>query len=107
MAFTYEQLEQSLIDNTVMEKVFNNGVHLVYRITPIAGYVLHDKGRDFTEIDPITSEEVIRLGYTSTSTSCPANYDFEANPREFYAVLASDVPADQIFAVGGDNHETV
>lgn len=31
--------------------------------------------------------------------------DFVANPREFYTVPESSVPADQIFGGGGNNHE--
>lgn len=99
MVITYETLTPTLIENTSMQKSFRDGEHTAYIITPNEGYVLHDKGRDWTDFDPATGEEVVYLGYTGGSASCGANYDFEENPREFYAVLESTVPADQIFGV--------
>ena len=102
---TYEDVIPSMIPNTIMQKVFRDGVHQVYRLAPIDGYILHDAGRDWTEFDPITGEEVLYQGYTTGSTSCAANYDFVANPREFYAVPADSVPADQIFGGVNNDHE--
>lgn len=101
MAYSYEDLNPTLIENTTMQKTLLNGVHRSYRITPISGYVLHDKSLDFA----IDFEGVdIRQGYTTATCTCGANYDFAANPREFFAVLADSVPSDQIF--GGDtDHE--
>lgn len=101
-----ELVTPTLIANTTMYKYINsNGVHSNYRITPNEGYVLHDQKRDwYEEFDdegnPIGTPI---LGFTRGTASCEANYDFIANPREFYAVLATTVPADQIFG-GGDNN---
>lgn len=95
------------IENTSVVKGFVDGIHRAYEITPNDGYVLHDKGRDWTEIDPETEEEVLKLGFTAGYASCAASYDFVANPREFYAVLATSVPADQIFGVGNNDHEVM
>lgn len=110
MVFTYEDLIPTLIENTTMQKVFIDGVHSNYRITPIEGYVLHDKGMDDVVIDPVTmmpTDEVLP-GFRTATASCPASYDFADNPREFYAVLASEVPADRIFGGGGNNdHEAI
>ena len=106
MAFTYEDVIPSNIENTTMKKAYDNGNFVSYRITPIEGYVLHDKARDYTDMNPDTMEETFKLGYTTATASCGANYDFTANPREFYAVPADSVPADQIFGSGG-NHKTV
>lgn len=106
MATVYEPIE-TLIENTTMVKGIANGVHMIYRITPVSGYVLHDKARDWTDVDPYTMEETYVLGFTRGMASCGASYDFAANPREFYAVPEDSVPADQIFGGGGNNHETM
>ena len=104
-----ELVTPTLIANTTMYKYINsNGVFSNYRITPNEGYVLHDQKRDwYTEFDefgePIGTPT---LGFTRGTASCEATYDFTANPREFYAVLETNVPADQIFGGGGNNdHE--
>lgn len=99
VTFTREDVIPTLIENTTMQKVFRDGEHLVFEITPNSGYVLHDKRYDSPAYDEITFEETgeIILGYRTSTASCPANYDFVANPDEFYAVPANEVPADQIF----------
>ena len=106
MAYTYEDVNPSLIEHTNMKKAYDNGNFVSYRIAPIEGYVLHDKARDYTDMNPDTMEETFKLGYTTATASCGANYDFTANPREFYAIPESSVPADQIFGVG-NNHEVM
>lgn len=105
MAYTYEDVIPTLIENTTMQKRLLDGVHRTYRITPNEGYVLHDKERDWYELDPETGmeSEEVTLGYTTGTATCAANYDFTANPREFYAVPENSVPADQIF--GGENND--
>lgn len=99
MAITREDLIPSLIENTSMKKVFRDGIHVQYDITPNEGYVLHDSTYDTPILVEGTGEETgeVVLGYRVSTASVAARYDFEANPRELYAVLASDVPADQIF----------
>lgn len=97
MAVTYEPVNPSPVANTTLVKGLLNGIHKNCRISPIEGYVLHDNVRDWTEADPITGEEILKLGYTTGTASCKADYDFTANPRAFYAVPQGDVPADQIF----------
>lgn len=102
-----------IIENTTM-KIYTNseGVDLTYRIRPIANYVIHDKGRDYEELDPETFEPVLdengnpvmKQGFTRGEVSCSINYDFDANPREFFTRLENEVPADQIFDIG-NNHE--
>ena len=95
-------------DNTIQQAYYDNNTNelLVYDIAPVSGYVLHDNTRDFEMPDFANNPDVFifKLGYTRGSTSVPADYDFEANPRELYAVLESEVPADQIFG-GGDNND--
>lgn len=106
MTVTYEDIIPSLIENTTMVKGLVDGVHNNYRITPFDGYVLHDNARDMPEYDPVTMMPTgnVVLGYTRGAASCRYNYDFEANPREFYAVPESEVPdpENQNF---GDNNE--
>lgn len=85
---THELIVPSLIENTTMQKNFRDGVSTTYYITPNEGYVLHDKGLDVPEYNEETFEETgnILLGYRHTTASCSVNYNFEANPRKFYAV---------------------
>lgn len=106
MAYTYEDVTPTLIANTTMQKRLLNGVHKSYLITANEGYVLHDNTLDYTDIDPVTGEEVLVLGFTDNTKTCGANYDFTANSREFYAVPRNEVPENQIFG-GGNNPEVM
>lgn len=100
MAISYEDVNPTLIPNTTMRKLLSNGVHITYNITPNPGYVLHDKDYDYPDEDGN-----LILGYRTTMASCRYDYDFVANPNEFYTVPESEVPADQIF--GGENDHEV
>lgn len=105
---TREPMAQSFIANTTMEKIYRDGVHRQYGIYPCENYVLHTTTLDIEEIDLNTgmlTGNIIK-GYTPMGVTCSVNYDFEANPDEYYAVLASTVPADQIFG-GGNDHKTI
>ena len=78
-------------ENTTMKAYYNNSnVLRAYYIAPIEGYVLHDNSYDQPVIDMETFEPTgeIMLGYIPypTFVSVGYNYDFEANPREIYAV---------------------
>ena len=95
--WTYEDVVPSLIENTIIQKGFGDGVHRIYKIMPMSGYVLHDKGRDWTETDILTGEETFYRGYTTGATSCPVSYDFANNPREFYVIPKDEVPKNQVF----------
>ena len=106
MEITYEPVNPTLIENTTMQKRFTDGVHKQYLITPNEGYVLHDNMLDEVVDDPATglpTGEVILRYYQGTRTVA-ASYDFATNPREFYAVLRSTVPEDNICG-GGNDHE--
>jgi hypothetical protein len=106
MAMSYEEIIPTPIENARVRKILDNGVHKGYYINANEGYVLHDNTLDEIIYDDFTGEptgEVIR-GFSEGTKSCGANYDWEANPREFYAVLRTEVPENQIF--GGNNHET-
>lgn len=113
---TYEDVIPSIIPNTTMIRGLVDGVHRNYRITPNEGYVLHNKFRDYEDADGNA-----HLGYTKITISCAANYDFSPvtvtdeyggtfigyGVNEYAARPESDVPANQIFGVGGNNnHET-
>lgn len=91
---TYEEIIPSPIENTTAIKVLADGTHRTTRITPNEGYVLHDKDLDEEVIDPDTYELTgdIKLGFYSGTRSVRYDYDFVANPREFYAVLESEMP---------------
>ena len=96
---TYENILETdsiYIANTVMKKRFIDGVHKQYTIAPNEGYVLHDNlldnYEDYDEQENPIGELI--LGYYSGTRTVAASYDFVTNPREFYAVLESSVPAD-------------
>ena len=115
----YEIIDPTLIPNTNMKKYINSsGVFRTYNITPIEGYVLHDREYDIVEndIDPITGEVIEisrRLGYRTTTASCGYNYDFSTSivtddngvthtaygSRQFFAVPADSVPENQIYDI--------
>lgn len=96
MAYTYEDVIPSLIENTTMRKRLLNGVHRTYTINANDGYLLHDNTLDTPVIDEETWEETgeIILGFrpSSYTATCAANYDFAANPRGFYAIPESELP---------------
>jgi hypothetical protein len=108
-------LNPSPIENaTVLEKLID-GVLKGYFIQPIEGYVLHDKNYDNDIIEEGTDENGnpidivvgVELGYRTSTTNVAANYDFVANPREFYTVLRSEVPEDNIYGGGDNDHEVM
>lgn len=108
MALVKEPVTPSLIPNTTMVKGVLNGVHKSYEITPIDGYVLHDRLLDeFAEYDENGNGigEPIVLGFYSGTRSVAASYDFTANPREFYAILRTTVPEGSHIA-GLDDPDT-
>ncbi len=88
----YKDIEP-LIENTIMkERVNEKGEIINYTIIPCDGYVLHEKSRDEVVVDEKTMEETgeIKLGYTQGVVTALANYDFEKNPREIYAVKITE-----------------
>ena len=89
----YKNMEPAKVANTIMTEVYRDGVHMVTRILPLPGFVLHDRAGDWE--DPETHEK-FEAFYTGTC-SCGADYDFESNPRQFYAVKAENVPKEQVF----------
>lgn len=130
MAVTYEPITPTLIPNTTMEKMFLNGVHKTYRITPNEGYLLHDVNNDnevFDEDGVPTGELIPRFGAGSRTIN--KNYDFTVTTpdtytytdengmevtinvtkigvNEYYTVPASIVPIDNQYGGSGD-HEVM
>ena len=118
----YETME-TLIPNTTMRKYINaNGAFRSYLIKANDGYVLHDTARDYYPMPENEYDEPeLVLGHTGAEVSCGYNYDFathiatdvNGNPvtaygsREFYAIPTSEVPADQIFGGGDNDHEVM
>ena len=92
-----EKVTPTPIPNTNVFSAFVNGVHRQYEITPNNGYVLHNNVRDWKHIAPETGEETFYRGYSTSSSSVHASYNFSENPNEIYAVPADSVPAEQIF----------
>jgi hypothetical protein len=109
MAVTYEEFNPSPIENATVRIGFLDGVPRTYYIKANDGYVLHDQLLDEAEYDPETYEETgnILLGYSEGTKSCGINYDWDENPREFYAVLKSTVPENPKLGGSNKNHETM
>ena len=110
MEIVKEPVIPSLIANTIMVRQIFDGVHEGYEITPCEGYVLHDKSLDYyQEYDEYGNGigEVI-LGFYAGTRTVRYDYDFAVNPREFYAVLETDVPEGaEIFNVPSGDHEVM
>lgn len=82
------------IKNTNIEEVTDKktGKIKFYRIYPKEGYKLHEKSRDEVLFDENGNETgEIKLGYTSEVVTAMANYDFEKNERDIYAVKEDEI----------------
>lgn len=85
-----KKMEKPIIENTEMFECIDEATGKLhhYHIYPAEGYKLHTKSRDEVVYDEETMEETgeIKLGYTKGVVTALANYDFEKNVREIYAV---------------------
>ena len=83
----YKPIE-SKIENTIFEAREIDGKITSYIIRPQEGYKLHEITLDEPIINEETHEETgeKKLGFTKAYVTAGANYDFEKNPREIYAV---------------------
>lgn len=92
--YTYEAVNPSLVENTIMRILLIDGVRRTYNITANEGHVLHDNTLDAPVFDEETGAETgeVILGYTEGTTSCHISYDWNTNKREFYAVPSSEIP---------------
>ena len=89
---THTKISKSLIPNADMEIISIDGVSASYSIAPKEGYKLHAKELDSFEFDEEAMAETDRIipGFTTGTKTCHISYDFEENPREFYAILATE-----------------
>lgn len=79
---------EALLDNTIFEARIKNGNIISYRISPVDGYKLHEITLDEPVFDEETGEPTEQTipGYTKAFVTAGANYDFNVNDREIYAV---------------------
>jgi len=83
-----------IIENAIIEEVKDKNTEKVrfYRIYPKEGYKLHEKSRDEVLPDETGNETgEIKSGYTSEVVTAMANYDFQKNEREIYAVKEDEI----------------
>lgn len=86
-------------ENTTMREIQNKeGLLMGYDIAPIDGYVLHNVVFDMHERNSETEDigELISRGYSPSSCSVEASYDFEANPSEIYAKKRDDIEENEV-----------
>ena len=122
MAEQYINIIPSLVPNTTTVLIEKDGAPWRYRITPIDGYVLHDKNYDDVILDENTGDVIRNFGYRKSTAGISASYDFSTllvtdefgntytaygAQNEFFTVLESEVPADMIFGGGNTNHEVM
>ena len=77
MAITREDLIPSLIPNTTMQKIFRDGVHRQYSVSPLEGYVLHDNRVDEEVINEETLEPTGEVIYRYAAGSVTVRYDYD------------------------------
>lgn len=83
----YKDIETKFANSTMKERYNENNTFINYVVSPMEGYVLHEKSRDEIILDENGNETgEIKLGYTSGIVTVLANYDFEKNSREIYTV---------------------
>ena len=84
---------EALIPNTDFEaRMDENGRVMSYRIYPQKWYKLHEITLDEAIVDEESLKETgeIKKGFTTSYVTAGAEYDFEKNEREIYAVKAGE-----------------
>lgn len=104
MATRFELETEIVIPNITIERKYVDDVHRAYRLTANEGYVLHSPSLDTVIEDPMTGETRTEQYYYRQWTINKAQ---PISTWDWHAVLESDVPADMIFGVGGNNHEVM
>ena len=84
---------EPIIKNTAMKERYNeSGEKINYILSPAQGYLLHEKSRDEAMFDENGNNMgEIKKGYTSGIVTVLANYDFDKNEREIYAVEEDEI----------------
>lgn len=83
----YKTIEP-LIDNTICEAREKDGKIVSSRIRPAEGYKLHEITLDESVFDEESGIETgeVKKGFTTSYITAGADYDFEKNDREIFAV---------------------
>ena len=101
---------EARIPNTRMEAYYNtSNVLRKYYIYPIEGYALHSNYYDAPILDEFGNEtgEILQM-FTTAYTTVVANYDFDANPDNIFAVPLSELDEDQLCGVTDEpEHEVM
>ena len=83
----FKRIKTKIEHATFKARTDENGNILSYRISPNEGYKLHEITLDENVVDEYGNETgEIKQGFTTSYITAGANYDFEKNPREIYAV---------------------
>ena len=80
-------------ENTTMQVYYNsNNVLTAYYIYPCEGYVLHNNAYDEIVLDEFGNEtDEVMQRFTTSFTTVLANYNFEENPDNIFAILRSEI----------------
>lgn len=110
----------TIVPNTTMEIYSNaSGVDTQYRITPLAGYILHNKVRDRVTYDNQGNIVSKTLGFTTAGTTVHISYDFTTHElilangetvtvygeKEYFTVPIEDLPEEGVIYGGGTKPE--
>lgn len=76
MEYKRIEITPSPVPNTKYFGIYKGDFLSRYEIVANEGYLLHNKARDYDEIDVETNERKTVLGYGETASSCPLDYDF-------------------------------
>lgn len=90
---------QALYENTTMREIRNGKNILIgYDIAPADGYVLHNTAYDVYEYDPEEGKQgkLISRGYSPSSSSVEAEYNFDRNPYDIYAKNRDDIDEGEV-----------
>ena len=101
--YTYPiSTEHNIYPNLTVCDRLRDGEHRGWQVTANEGYVFYDANANDTTLDPGTMEE-IPITYYYTIRILNRNYNWDN--FALIAVPRDSVHADQIFGVGGNNHE--
>ncbi len=104
-----------IIPNTTMQIYTNlEGVDTAYKITPISGYVMHNKDRDRENYDDEGNLISKTLGFSRRLTTCGLDYDFSTSilqlangetvtvygSKKYFTVSIEDLPEEGIIYGG-------
>lgn len=102
--YTMEVTTEYVFPNLIVYKKLKDGVHYAWRVVPVEGYVMYDTAANWTDIDPVTGEEIPVI-YYYTSLDCPLNANFDN--FTWVAVPRDSVDENYIFGVDEPEHEVM